>query len=176
MPKSQSKLNIDMQSLKFTPTHEWLYVEGNTVVIGVTEIVTNRLGPIVHIDIPMVGDEVLTIVPFCEIEAVDDTFDVNSPIEGDVVEINEKLMNSLDILPADPYKKGWLIKLIAADINSLDLDSLMSKEEYESKCEIELNKRKRRSTTKTEKLECKPKAKLTPKKKTGKLKEKTTNS
>ncbi|MGR3178246.1 MAG: glycine cleavage system protein H [Candidatus Anammoxibacter sp.] len=173
MPKRKSTLNIDVQSLKFTPTHEWLYIEGNTVVIGVTEIVTNRLGSIVHIDIPMVGDEVLTIVPFCEIESVDDTFDVNSPIEGDVVELNDMLMNKLDILPADPYKKGWLIKLVAGDITSLDIDSLMSKEEYENKFKVELNKRKRKSTKTAVKPKRKPKKTLLPKKKTGKLKNKT---
>ena len=161
MLNSQSKLNIDIESLKFTPTHEWLYIEGNTVVIGVTEIVTNQLGSIVYIDIPMVGDEVLTIVPFCEIEAVDDTYDVNSPVEGDVVEINEKLLNKLDVLSADPYRKGWLIKLVAEKITSLD--SLMSKEEYENKFKIELNKRKKIS-----------KKRLAPKKKVVKQKSTTT--
>ena len=118
----------------------------------------------------MVGDEVLTIVPFCEIESVDDTFDVNSPIEGDVVELNEILMNKLDILPADPYKKGWLIKLVAENIPSLD--SLMSKEEYENKFKVELDKRNRKSTTKAAKPRRKPKKDAPPKKKTGKLKSK----
>lgn len=143
MRKSKKRIDIDIQSLKFTPTHEWIYTYGNYVIIGVTEIVTNRLGSIVYLDLPMQGDEVLTIVPFGEIEAIDDTYDVNSPVEGEVVEVNEALMGKLDILSADPYKKGWLIKLRVEDVTPIG--SLMSKKEYEDKFKIELNKGQRRT-------------------------------
>lgn len=140
MQKHSKKTNIDIQSFKFTSNHEWVYLHGNTVVIGVTEIVTNMLGHVIYLDLPNIDDEILTIVPFGELETVDDTYDVNSPFEGDVIEINEALINKLDILSTDPYKKGWLIKMYAEDVTAID--SLMDKDKYEEKFNIELNKRK----------------------------------
>ena len=142
MTTCSKKKTIDLEDFKYTATHEWLYVEGNIVTIGVTEIVTRKLGSIVYLDLPEIDDEILTIVPFGEIESVDDTYDVNCPVEGETTEVNEILMNKLDILDTDPYKKGWLLKLFADDV--APIADLMSKEEYERKFSINLNSRKRK--------------------------------
>ena len=140
-----AKKNIGLDDFKYTATHEWLHVDGNIVTIGVTEVVTKKLGSIIYLDLPEIDDEILTIVPFCEIESIDDTYDVNCPVEGETTEINETLMNKLDILDTDPYKKGWLIKLYAEDV--APIAELMSKEEYEQKFGINLNSRKRKTRT-----------------------------
>ena len=140
MQKNSKKTNIDIESFKFTSNHEWIYLDGNTVVIGITEIAINMLGSIIYLDLPNKGDEVLTIIPFGEIETVEDTYDVSSPVEGEVIEINEALMSKLDTLSTDPYKKGWLIKIYTEDVTGID--SLMDKDKYEKKFSIELNKRK----------------------------------
>jgi len=136
MQTSLVKLEIEMESLKFTANHVWVFVDGTSVYIGVTELALNGRGPAVYIDLPVEGDEVLTCVPFGEIEFMEDTFDVNSPIEGEVVEINEILMNKLDMLPVDPYKKAWLVKIVTDDTGMLS--SLLTKKEYEKKFNIEL--------------------------------------
>ncbi len=185
MSATQTKLEFEIEDLKFTSTHEWLLVEDKTVVIGVTEFVTNALGPAVGLDLPLLEDEVLTIVPFGELEAVEDTFDINSPVEGEVIDVNEFLMNKLEILSADPYKKGWLIKIAVEDMTAIN--SLMSKAEYEKKFHIELNGKKKSKTdvpvkktpTKAPTIKASPakvkektdgKAKVDPKKKTAKPK------
>lgn len=141
MQKKSKKINIDLRSLRFTPEHEWVYLEGNTVVIGVTEIVTARLGSALYLDLPVEGDEVLTIVPFGEIESIDDTFDINSPVEGETIAINENLMNRLDVLSSDPYKKGWLIQIYTED--PTPIESLMTGKEYEERYSVQLNQRKK---------------------------------
>ncbi len=143
MTTCSKKKNIDLDDFKYTSTHEWLYVEGNLITIGVTEVVTKKLGSIIYLDLPDIDDEILTIVPFGEIESVDDTYDVNCPVEGETTEVNETLMNKLDILDTDPYKKGWLIKLYAEDVTAIS--ELMTRDEYEQKFDINLNSRKRKT-------------------------------
>ncbi len=141
MENSQKKLEMELESLRFTDTHEWLYQEGDAVYIGVTELAINKFGHVVYIDLPLEGDEILTVVPFGEIEFIENTFDVNSPIEGEVIEVNEVLMNKLDNLPSDPYRKGWLVKVNPDDVAILS--SLMSKDEYETKFDFQLCKKSR---------------------------------
>lgn len=144
MEKNQKKLDINIKTLYFTSNHEWIYKDGESVVIGVTEIVVNNLGPIVSLDLPVEGDEILTCVPFGEIESTETTFDVNSPFEGEVSEVNEFLLNKLDLLSSDPYKKGWLIKITPDNVPSFD--SLMNKEQYEDKFGIQFKKKTRKTS------------------------------
>lgn len=139
MDSHPKKLEFEFSSLVFTETHEWIFTEGDTAYIGVTELALSNFGAVVYIDLPLEGDEILTVVPFGEIEFLDNTFDINSPIEGEVVEINETLMNKLDIINLDPYKKGWLVKMVPDDITILS--SLMNNEEYEKKFNIQLGKK-----------------------------------
>lgn len=145
MEKKRSRLRIDKQTLKYSLTHEWIYLEGNVVVIGVTEYVYKRFGPVINLDLPQIGDEILTCIPFGEIEFINDAFDINSPVEGRVIEVNSLLMNKLDNLLIDPYKKGWLVKISAEDVTPIQ--SLLNRKEYEEKFgNKSMDLRKRRYT------------------------------
>lgn len=131
MEKKRSRVCIDKQAIKYSLTHEWIYLEDKVVVIGVTEYVYKRFGPVINLDLPQIGDEILTCVPFGEIEFLNNTFDISSPVEGRVIEVNSLLFNKLDNLSIDPYKKGWLVKISAEDVTPIQ--SLLNREEYEGK-------------------------------------------
>lgn len=99
------------EGVRYLPTHEWCRVEGDLLVIGVTERAVTSLGDIIYVDLPDLNDDVLIEVPFGEIEGTRSHKNLNSPADGRVVEVNDRLTGNPDILLDDPYGEGWLIKL-----------------------------------------------------------------
>ena len=119
--------------LKYTQSHEWIRIEGDTVVIGVSWFAQDSMGDVVHVELPEVGDQLTSGEPACEIESVKAVSDVYSPVSGDVVEVNEALEDAPEVVNEDPYGAGWLFKVkVGATIS---LSDLMSAGEYQSHCE-----------------------------------------
>ncbi|MGV3706935.1 MAG: glycine cleavage system protein GcvH [Arcticibacter sp.] len=114
--------------LKYTKDHEWIMVNGNEAVIGITEFAQRELGDIVYIDINTIGAEVAKDEVFGTVEAVKTVSDLFMPVTGTVLELNEKLDSAPELVNQDPYGDGWMVKIA---INSPEeLNSLLSADEY----------------------------------------------
>jgi glycine cleavage system H protein len=114
--------------LKYTKDHEWIRVNGNEAVVGITEFAQRELGDIVYIDINTIGAEVAKDEVFGTVEAVKTVSDLFMPLTGTVLELNEKLDSSPELVNQDPYGDGWMVKI---EIKStIEIESLLSADEY----------------------------------------------
>ncbi len=116
---------------KYTETHEWIRYNDKKkeATIGITDHAVKQLSDLVHIDLPKTGDSLEQGAPFGEIESVKTVADLVAPLTGKVVEVNKDLASDLDSLKNEPYEGGWLIRVKPSD--PAELESLMSKKEYE---------------------------------------------
>ncbi|MFW5877909.1 MAG: glycine cleavage system protein GcvH [bacterium] len=115
-------------NLKYTKEHEWIKLDGNEALVGITEHATSELGDIVFIEIETEGENLGADETFGTVEAVKTVSDLFMPVAGEVIEINPKLEDTPEIVNKDPYGEGWLIK-IKVD-NPKDVNELMSAEDY----------------------------------------------
>jgi glycine cleavage system H protein len=115
-------------NLKFTKDHEWIRVEGNEAVIGITDFAQSQLGDIVFVDVPTVGENVAQHAVFGTIEAVKTVSDLFCPVAGKVTEFNPALDNAPDAVNNDPYGEGWIIRVAMSD--PAQVDGLLSDEQY----------------------------------------------
>ncbi|MEA1881672.1 MAG: glycine cleavage system protein GcvH [Candidatus Marinimicrobia bacterium] len=116
------------QDLKYTKEHEWIRVDGDNVTIGITDHAQGELGDIIFIEFPDVNQEIEKDEPFGTIEAVKTVADLFAPICGTVIEINESLEDSPELVNSDPFGDGWIVKVSIGD--SGELDELMTAEQY----------------------------------------------
>lgn len=114
--------------LKYSKEHEWVRLEGDVAVIGITEFAQDELGDIVYVEQPKVGDAVKQNEQFGVVESVKTVSDLYSPVSGEVVEINEDVTGSPENINKDPYGTGWIIKVKTSD--TTELDSLLTAEAY----------------------------------------------
>ncbi len=117
---------------KYTREHEWIKVEdsGSQALTGITEYAQDQLGDIVYFELPKSGDAVKQFEKMGEVESVKAVSDLYSPISGEVLEANEKLIDHPELANEDPFEEGWLIRVSIAD--PAELGSLMSAEDYET--------------------------------------------
>lgn len=120
-------MNIPAE-LKYSKDHEWVKVEGDTAVIGITDFAQSQLGDIVFVDIPTVGEMLGQNEVFGSIEAVKTVSDAFMPVGGEVLEMNEELDGNPALVNSDPYG-AWIIKVKMSD--KADLDVLLSAADYE---------------------------------------------
>ena len=114
--------------LKYTKTHEYARVEGNQVVVGVTDYAQDQLGDIVYVELPEVGREVKAGEVFSTVESVKAVSDCYAPVSGKVVKVNEKVQDTPDLLNKDPYGEGWIAVIEMKDPS--ELGNLMDHETY----------------------------------------------
>jgi len=118
------------KELKYTKDHEWLRIEENEAIIGITEFAQGELGDIVFIDIDSEGENLEKEEVFGSIEAVKTVSDLFMPINGKVLSFNKKLEDQPELINTDPYTEGWIIKITILDVAEIDelLDALAYKE------------------------------------------------
>jgi len=116
---------------KYTESHEWHKLEGETVTLGVTQFAVDELTDITYVETKPVGEKIEPGGVVAEIESVKATADVYSAVGGEIVEVNDRLQEDPSILNSDPYEQGWLVKIKLADPSPLD--SLMDAETYDQK-------------------------------------------
>ncbi len=114
--------------LKYTKDHEWIRIEGNEAVIGITEFAQSELGDIVFVDINTVGQEVAKEAVFGTVEAVKTVSDLFMPVSGTVLAVNEALGNDPAAVNTDPYGAGWMVRISVSDPS--ELGDLLSAEQY----------------------------------------------
>ncbi|MBG37571.1 MAG: glycine cleavage system protein H [Flavobacteriales bacterium] len=115
--------------LKYTKDHEWLRVEGNVAFVGITHFAQSELGDIVFIDVDTEGESLEKEEVFGSVEAVKTVSDLFMPINGEVLEFNEKLEDNPELINSDPYGEGWIIKVSLNDDS--DMGDLMSSDDYQ---------------------------------------------
>ena len=107
--------------LKYSKDHEWVKIEGDIATVGVTDYAQGELGDIVFVDVDSEGDELEAGEVFGSIEAVKTVSDLFMPVAGEVIEVNEALEDTPELVNEDPYGKGWIIKVKVSDDNASEL-------------------------------------------------------
>lgn len=120
---------------KYTKAHEWVRVEGDIATAGISDYAVEHLSDLVYVELPPVGTQVKQNEAFGEIESVKAVVDLNSPVSGEVIEINEMLPDQLELLSEDTYGAGWMIKVKMSDPG--ELENLMGLAPYNDFCEHE---------------------------------------
>lgn len=114
--------------LKYTQDHAWIRVRDGKVFVGITEYAQSELGDIVFVDLPAVGEKTKYQAQLAEIESINKVSELHSPVSGEVLEVNDELQFSPELLNQDPYGEGW-IALIELD-KPEELNSLLTAEDY----------------------------------------------
>ena len=117
-------------NLRYTKDHEWIRVEGNEAFVGITDYAQSELGEIVFVDINTQGETIGQDETFGSIEAVKTLSDLNMPVSGEVLEVNEAINDQPELVNNDPYGEGWMIKIRVAD--PAELDTLLDAAGYQA--------------------------------------------
>lgn len=125
---------VPAEDLRYSKDHEWISVEGDVAVIGITNYAQVQLGDIVYVELPDIGMTAEKDEAICAVESVKTAAEVLTPVSGEVLEVNTELEDSPELINEDPYA-AWIMKIQMADIS--EADGLMSEEEYADFCENE---------------------------------------
>ncbi|MFP0155503.1 glycine cleavage system protein GcvH [Acinetobacter baumannii] len=116
--------------LKYARTHEWVKIEGDLVITGITDHAQDELGDLVYVETPEVGSQVTAGEQAGVVESVKTASDIHAPVSGTVVEVNTDLEDDPDFVNEDPYGKGWIYKIKPDNI--ADVEKLLTNAEYEA--------------------------------------------
>ncbi len=116
--------------LKYTKDHEWVKIEGDIAIVGITEFAQGELGDIVYVEIETEGETLERESIFGSIEAVKTVSDLFMPLSGEILELNSALEANPELVNSDPYGEGWMVKIKVTDTG--ELDQLLKAEEYSS--------------------------------------------
>lgn len=120
---------VTPQELKYTEEHEWARPEGERLTVGITDYAQDALGDVVYVDLPATGTRVEKGQPFGEVESTKSVSDLYAPVDGTIVERNESLESSPELVNADPYGQGWMVVIELDEPGAAD--SLLSPDDYE---------------------------------------------
>jgi glycine cleavage system H protein len=127
---------VKPEDLLFAKTHEWVAVApdggGKVATVGISAFAVEALTDLVFIELPKVGAQVSAQQPFCEVESVKAVSDVYAPVSGEVLEVNKKLPDNLEVLSTDPYGDGWIAKIRISDESGLS--KLLDHAGYQKQC------------------------------------------
>lgn len=120
-------MNIPSE-LKYTKDHEWVRVEGDTAVVGITDFAQRELGDIVYVEVETEGETLGAEEVFGTVEAVKTVSDLFLPVSGEIISFNKKLEDNPELVNTDPYGEGWMVRVKIA--NPSELDNLLNSEAY----------------------------------------------
>jgi len=119
-----------MEGMRFAKSHEWVRLEGDRAVVGISDYAQNQLGDVVFIELPQSGDQLQQAGQLGTIESTKAASEVYSPISGKVVEVNTDLINNPQWINEAPYDKGWLVKIKPANLS--EFEQLMDEDAYKA--------------------------------------------
>ena len=117
------------EDLTYTKDHEWVRVKGEEATVGITDHAQQQLGDVVYVELPKVGDKFETSEPFGSVESVKAVSEIYMPLSGNVVEVNDALNDSPELVNEDPYGDGWMIRIKIENLSQVD--ALLTSIEYE---------------------------------------------
>ena len=118
------------EDLKYTKDHEWVKIEGDIAIIGITDFAQGELGDIVYVEVDTLEETLQKEEVFGTVEAVKTVSDLFMPLSGEILEFNESLETNPEKVNEDPYNEGWMIKLKVGDLS--EMDDLLSAEDYQN--------------------------------------------
>ena len=119
---------MDPTDRRYTAEHEWVKLDGDLAVVGITSFAQDQLGDVVYVELPKPGDRVEAMKPFGVIESVKTASDLFAPVSGTVAEVNDRLMTEPQLVNDGPYEQGWLIRVTPDD--PAEIETLMTAEQY----------------------------------------------
>jgi glycine cleavage system H protein len=120
---------MDPKTLRYAPTHEWARQEGDVVTLGITQFAVEQLTDVVYVELPDVDDHTFANESFGEIESVKAVSDLYAPANGQIIAVNDKLLDDPTLVTNDPYGKGWMIKIKLEP--GASIDHLLTYEQYQ---------------------------------------------
>jgi glycine cleavage system H protein len=117
------------KDLKYSEEHEWVQVESGVATVGISDYAQEELGDIVFVELPEIGERFAQMEVFGTVEAVKAVSELYAPVSGEIVEVNQKLEDTPQLINSDPYGDGWIIKVKLEDQG--ELDNLLSPKEYQ---------------------------------------------
>ena len=120
-------MNIPVE-LKYTKDHEWVRIEGDEAVIGITDFAQSELGDIVFVEVETEGDSIDSEEIFGSVEAVKTVSDLFMPLSGEIISFNSELEDTPEVVNSDPYGEGWMIRIKISDLS--EVENLLSAEQY----------------------------------------------
>ena len=118
------------QNLKYTKTHEWIIVEDNKAIVGITDFAQHEITDIVHVELPEIGRAVKKDSPVAVIESVKSAFDIYAPVSGKVVAVNDNVLSNPELVNQSPYEQGYLFTIELSD--KTELNSLLDAQAYQT--------------------------------------------
>ena len=116
------------ETLRYTPDHEWVAIDGTTASVGITDYAQQAIGDIVYVSVPAPGSRVRAGEPCGEVESTKSVSDLYSPVDGEVTEVNSEIEDDPGLVNSDPYGAGWLLRIRLDD--DADVSGLLTAEEY----------------------------------------------
>lgn len=116
-------------TLKYTNDHEWALIKADIATVGITEFAAGELGDVVYVELPEVGNQAVKGDSIGTIEAVKTVADIYSPLSGEIIEVNDALRDSAELINQDPYGDGWVVKIKISDPS--EIDTLLSADDYQ---------------------------------------------
>lgn len=117
------------KDLKYTKTHEWVQVDDDSAIIGITDFAQSQLSDLTYVELPQAGDHIEAEEEVAVLESVKAASDIYAPLSGTIVEVNDALDNSPELINTDPYGEGWLLRVTPDNI--ADIDQLLDADQYE---------------------------------------------
>lgn len=117
----------DLTALKYTAEHEWVALEGDVATVGITSYAADKLGDVVFVELPAVGSAVTAATVVGEIESTKSVGELYAPLTGEVVEVNDAVVDDPSLVNADPFGAGWLVKLT---VDPASVDGLLDRDAY----------------------------------------------
>ncbi|GEM84956.1 MAG: glycine cleavage system H protein [Meiothermus sp.] len=118
--------------LKYTKSHEWVRLEGDVAVVGITDFAQDALGDVVFVELPQVGKTADAGTAVAVVESVKTASDIYAPVAGEIIEVNDALGDKPELLNQSPYGEGWLFKM---KVNPADVEGLLSAADYQAVAE-----------------------------------------
>ena len=117
-----------IEGIRFTKEHEWIIIKEGLAVMGISDFAQRQIGDIVSIELPRVGSRFRYMETMAIIDSVKASSDIYCPVSGEVVHVNEELLERPELVNESPYERGWIVKMKPSNMD--DLDSLMTSEQY----------------------------------------------
>jgi len=112
--------SVDPEDRKYTEEHEWVLLAGDTATVGITKYAQDQLGDIVYVELPKAGARIEQMQPFGVVESVKTASDLYAPLSGQVLEVNQAVVDRPELVNQDPYSAGWMLKLRPDDPGQVD--------------------------------------------------------
>ena len=119
-----------IDNIRFTKEHEWIVIKEGIAIMGISDFAQRQLGDIVSIELPKVGSMFRHMQSMAIIDSVKASSDIYSPLSGEVVEVNEELLEHPEWINQSPYESGWIVKMKPSTMDAEELNSLMTTEQY----------------------------------------------